>query len=152
MSRPVERRYGNGISDLPEDDKSLYTGIVVNGRWPRVRETDQWQPVARVRCAGCAIVAVIAAVMRNGRPELLAVNAQVVTDAEARPVRTQTVRYEVGMNQDLVAACPAHGVVRVRGEECVAAAQRGLVEVAQGATVTHVIHAHPESAVQTENA
>ena len=134
------------MSDRPEDDKSLYTGIVVNGRRPRVRETDRWQPVARVRCAGCAIVAVIAAVMRDGRPALLAVNAQVVTDAEARPVKTQTVRYEVGMHKDLVAECPAHGIVRLSGEECVAEAQRGLVEVAEGAKSTRVVHVRPQAA------
>ncbi|CAM2965417.1 hypothetical protein DEAB109302_08095 [Dermacoccus abyssi] len=36
-------------------------------------------------------------------------------------------------------------VVRVSGEECVAEAQRGLVEVAEGAESTRILHAYPES-------
>lgn len=147
MTRPADRehgaRIGAGAASLV-DDPTLRPDVSVNGEPPRIRgDEDRWSSVARVWCAGCAVVGVLWTVDRGARGLLLVAEVQVVEDWSVTPPRSRTARVEVTPDGALEADCPAHGRVAISGVDAIAAARKGMVRAASGKDKMPILDVHP---------
>lgn len=149
MTRPIDRtheaRIGAGAASLV-DDSRLRPDVSVNGAPPRIRTGDTWTSVARVWCAGCAVVGVLWTVNRGTRGLLLVAEVQIVEDWSVTPPRSRTARVEVAPDGALEADCPAHGRVAISGADAIAAARKGMVRAASGKDKMPILDVHPTGA------
>lgn len=135
-----------GAVDPPEtttkSDHALEPGWSINGAPPLVASGDALLSVARVLCHGnpVAVLWQIDSRARSGRPPFVYLEAQLVTDADARPPVVRTVENLVTPRSRHAVDCLTCGRRHVEGARLIPLWRKGIQRIAGGSSRTVEYH------------